>query len=191
MAPRHRANRVCRCREHVDGLQDRADPPPDQLVEESIPAASTGWWWSMGDLAMGSCSSGVANSNSAVHHQAAGTWMMNRPSALAVAVFLSMWPSLEGEVERLRIGLTCLGAILLWRAWPMISFVSSKLASENTKMRHRQGFKLAQTWKLRMHRWTKTCRFLASDSVLERTAGYLDLSRLDPKPIKRSLLGWW
>ena len=41
---------------------------------------------------------------------------------------------------KVRIGISCAVTCMLWKAWPVISFIGNKLASDNTKMRHRHEF---------------------------------------------------
>jgi len=61
----------------------------------------------------------------AVSVQAAGRSALETRSAFTVIWLVSM------------IGISCAVTYILWKAWPVISFIGKKLASDNTKMRHR------------------------------------------------------
>ncbi len=88
---------------------------------------------------------------------------------------------------KVRIGISCAVTCMLWKAWPVISFIGNKLASDNTKMRHRHEF------------CTKSGReqgCMGLHAIIPREHGHMEgclaLSLLDPSQIKKSWCGpWW
>lgn len=182
--------------------------------EESLPSCSTCWCWHLGTVDMGCICAGPVNSCSHVHGlawrvsfvQAAGRSALETRSAFMVIWLVSM--SLAGGEKnvcnshifcnitqdqlafwKVRIGISCAVTYMLWKAWPVISFIGKKLASDNTKMRHRHEF---CTWE-RGGLYGVACNHCQENCVGSfliiqhgHTEGCLALSLLDPSQIKRS-----
>ena len=191
------------------------------IAEESLPSRSTCWCWHLGTVDMGcicagpaaklcTCAwtclalwalfrpPGVQHSKLAVPLRSFGWWAWASPVAkkcLQVHIFCNITQDQLALFWKVRIGISCAVTYMLWKAWPVISFIGKKLASDNTKMRHRHEFCTcgrAGLYGVACNHCQENC--IGSFLIIQHghMEGCLALSLLDPSQIKRSWCGlWW